>query len=376
MPRFEYQSLNKHLESRGRFLGAIVNHILRTAQDNVGGDEFDIAAEDIPYDYDFLEDRDLLADMLAERPEIAFVEAHNNGFCLRLQGPKQVIDQAEFDAIYERHRNFLNQMPDGKCADFSGMVLSGLEMRHVDLSGANFSRAELNGCDMEHGRFERCDFSGAHFYGVQAGDASYDQSKFIGTRFEGCNFIYARFDSGNFTDAIFEDVNLHRTTLDSSIFYGALFENANLRDASMTLAKGLPVSQPLSKEQIALEVIHAKHALWQFDDPAGEQADFAGQTLTKLDFSGKDFDGALFMQTELSGCDLSNCSLIHADFSDAIIEGCDFREANCHCAIFAGVQLHACDLTDMEFDGMELTDAEFTYCEGWEDSSFSPTMTM
>jgi len=376
MPRFEYQSLNKHLESRGRFLGAIVNHILRTAQDNITGEEIDIAAEDIPYEYDFLQDRDLLAEMLAERPEIAFVEAHNNGFSLRLQGPKQAIDQAEFDAIAERHYNFLNNLPGGECADFSGMELSGLEMRHVDLSGANFSGAELNGCDMEHGSFEDCDFGGAHFYGVQASDASFDRSKFIGTHIEGCNYAYVNLQNGNFTNALFEDVNLHHAKLDWSIFYGAQFENTDPSAAFATQTKGLPTSQPLNEKQVALAIIHARHTLWQHGEFDGVQADFSFMDLKNLDFSGKDFDGALFMQAELSGCNLSDCSLIHVDFSDAIIEGCDFRNANCQCATFADAQVHGCDMTDMNFDSMELPQAGFSCCEGWDDSSFGPTMTM
>jgi len=495
MPSFEYQSLKKHLESRGRFLSGIANHILRTVQDNAVDGGFDIAAEDIPYEFDFLEDRWLLAEMLAERPEIADATPHNYGFevwlrepvqsltpedlafaaqmrriggagmdklggwleharslaetnaeatgaspdaCYRklladfgsvfqemeqkypgaaaaifncregylpnellpaadwihnggtaeeaykmaqegafdldtyvARGPK-ALSQDDLDAISGRHYNFLHNLPDGACADLSGTVLLGLDLHGKDLSTANFSGAVLRECDMGNGSFDDCDFSGASFHAVQAGGASFEQSIFTGARFENCNFFYADFECGDFTGAVFEGTNLDHATLDGCAFCGARFDNTGLDDASTLLAEGLPDS----KAQAIVEVAHARHILWRHGQPDGQLADFSWKAVSKLDFSGKDFDGALFMRAELSSCDMSDCCLIQADFGGAVLEGCDFRNACCHCANFAGAQLHGCDFTDAQLDDAIFSQAEIHNCKGLADQSPGQAMTM
>ena len=483
MAKFEYKSLNKYLESRGQSLREIANHILHAAQDNsVDGDAFDIAAEDIPYEYDFLEDRWLIAEMLAERPEIANASPHNYGFELWLRGPVQEMTandirirdellieddhvnaylevwfdigkrfglpalseddsvnlyadyysmndrldvcciikyadgtdsepiplknmtgsekemilehmreagledclaelgakptQAEMEAIYEKHYDFLKNLPGGECADFSGMLLSGLEMRDMDFSYANFSGASLNGCDMEHGRFEGCIFTGAHFYGVQAGNAILELSDFTGAHFEGSNFRHANLENSNCTNAVFEDVNLQHTNLDLCNFEGAQFINTDLRAASTTLAKGLADHCRNSEAQDALEVTHARHILWRLGQPDGQQANFSSQNLTKLDFSGKEFDGALFGDAEISRCDMRSGDFFSCDFNGATIEGCDFTGASCQDVDFTGARLHGCDFSQTELCGADFSQAEIHNCTGLDDVSQGPTMTM
>ena len=482
MASFEYQSLQKHLESRGRFLGGIVNHILRTAQDNTEDGTFDISIDDIPFEFDFLEDRELIADMLAERPEIANASPHNYGFELWLREPVQEMTaddirirdellieddhvnaylevwfdigkrfglptlgeddsvnlyadyysmnerldvcciikyadgtdsetiplknmtgsekemilehmreagledclaelgakptQAELETIYEKHYDFLKNLPGGECADFSGMLLSGLEMRNMDFSGANFSGAALDGCDMEHGIFEGCDFSGAHFYGVQAGNASMELSDFTGTHFEGSNFRHANFENSNCSNAVFEHVNLHKANLDLCDFAGAEFIGTSLATASTVLSKDLAVHRPLNEAQTALEVTHARHTLWRHGQLDGQQANFSSQALTKLDFSGKEFDGALFGNAEISRCDMRSGDFFACDFNGAAIEGCDFTGASCQDADFTGAQLHGCDFSQTELCGADFSQAEIYDCTGLDDVSQGPTMRM
>jgi len=56
-----------------------------------------------------------------------------------MEEQRKELSQAELEAMHDSHRAFLHQEPGGECADFSGMTLSGLEMHHLDFSGANFS---------------------------------------------------------------------------------------------------------------------------------------------------------------------------------------------------------------------------------------------
>ena len=266
--------------------------------------------------------------------------------------PQKALTQAELEAMAELHNITLNNQLEGRCADFSSMVLSGLDMHGMNLCGANFSGAVLRECDMGHGSFDDCDFSGASFHAVQAGGASFEQSDFIGTRFEGCNFFHADFECSDLTGAGFEDTNMHHANLDGCIFYGVQFEHTDLSEASTVLARGLPDS----KAQVIVEVAQARHALWCYGEPDGQRADFTRKGLTNLDFSGKNFDDALFCEAELYRCDFTGCSL--------------------DCADFTGAKLYDCDFTDAQLDCADFTGAKPVDCVGLEDISQNPAMTM
>ena len=256
--------------------------------------------------------------------------------------PRKALIQAELDAMAERHNMNQNNQLEGECADFSGMELHGLEMRNMNLCGANFSGAVLRECDMGHGSFDDCDFTGAALHAVQAGSASFEQSNFTGARFEGCNFWAADFECADFTRAVFEDTNLHNATLDGCTFYGARFEHTDLSEASTLLAKGLTDS----KGQAILEVIQARHTLWRYGETDGQRADFTRKGVTNLDFSGKNFDDALFCEAELYRCDFTGCSL--------------------DCADFTGAKLYDCYFTDALLDGADFSRAELVDCEGFD----------
>jgi len=475
MPSFEYRSLKEHLNEVGIYFRQAVDIILQEAREGAKDGEFEFYPEDYEYDFNFLEDRELIAEMLAERPEVAFVEHHNNGFSLRLQEPApsmsadeiafaaqmqqidgadmgklgawmaharsladvdaealsvsadrcyrkvlgdfgsifqemeqkypgsaaaifnykegylhnellpaadwihnggtaeeaydmaqagafelgtyvarepKAITQAELEAMAERHNINLNNQLEGECADFSGRLLYGLEMRNMNLCGANFNGAVLRECDMGNSSFDDCDFTGAAFHAVQAGDATFEQSNFTGTRFEGCNFFYADFECGDFTRAVFEDTNLYQATLDGCTFYGAQFESTDLSEASTTLAKGLPDS----KAQALVEILQARHMLWRYGEPDGRRADFTCKGLTSLDFTGKNFDSAIFFNAELYRCDFTGCSLDSADFT--------------------GAKLYDCIFTDAVLDDADFSQAELMDCEGLDDISQGPAMAM
>ena len=474
MPNYEYRSLKEHLDEVGIYFRQAVDIILQKARAGAKDDEFDFYPENYEYDFNFLEDRELIAEMLAERPEVAFAEAHNTGFSLRLQEPAQsmtadesafatqmqdingadmgrlgawlehmrsladvdaetlsasadachtkllgdfvsvfqemeqrypgsaaaiinykegylpnellpaadwihnggtaeeayemaqegafdldtyaaggpkALTQAELEAIAERHDINLNNPSEGECADFSDRLLYGLDLHGMNLCGASFVGTVLRECDMTNGSFDDCDFSGASFHAVQAGSASFEQSNFTGARFENCNFWAADFECGDFTRAVFEGTNLHNATLDDCTFYGTQLNSTDLSTASTALAKGLPDS----KAQALVEVAQARHTLWCYGEPDGQRADFTRKGVTNLDFSGRNFDDALFCEAELYRCDFTGCSL--------------------DCADFTGAKLYDCDFTDAVIDGADFTQAELVDCIG-PDNSQGPRMEM
>jgi len=138
----------------------------------------------------------------------------------------------------------------------------------------------------------------------------------------------------------------------------------------------LAVHRPLNEAQTALEVTHARHTLWRHGQLDGQQANFSSQALTKLDFSGKEFDGALFGNAEISRCDMRSGDFFACDFNGAAIEGCDFTGASCQDADFTGAQLHGCDFSQTELCGADFSQAEIYDCTGLDDVSQGPTMRM
>lgn len=290
--------------------------------------------------------------------------------------PRMTLTQLELNSMHESHKAYLQQEPGGQCANFSGMVLLGLDMHGMDFSGAVFSKTELRGCDMSQGRFEDGEFRGACFYDVQAGSASFEEADCKDDLFKNCNFYRASFEGSNCIGAVFQGTNLDHTNLDCAKFHGAQFIDTNLRAATTALTQGLAIKLPESEAQQKLAVMHARHTLWQYGAWDGKQADFSGAAIEKLDFHGKDFDNAAFRKSELCRCDFTGCSLIGADFSGAVLQGCDFREAQCQDADFTGAQIDGCDFEDAELADAAFDQAHIQNCEGLEDQSPGPAMTM
>jgi len=375
MENHEYHCL-KDLEKR---LSDAADEVISCALAHDGEEPFRVLSGDLVATHQFDEAYlPLLIQMLGERTEVWDFEVDGDEFILYKERKPELrlLTQDALEAIHERHYNFLYNLPGGECADLSGMALAGLNMRHMDFSYANFSGAKLRDCDMTQGRYEGCTFHGTCFIDVQAGNTSLELSDFTGAHFEGGNFRYSNFENSNCTGTVFEHVNLHRANLDLCHFYRAKFIGTSLDSASTILAKGLTVNRPGSQAQVALEIIHARHTLWQLGAGDGVQADFTSESMEKLDFSGKDFMSALFRNAELTRCDMSSADLSGCDFSGAMLNGCDFSGANCRDADFTGAELHCCNFTDTELDGADFSKAFAHHCDSLEEIYLDQTMKM
>lgn len=131
-----------------------------------------------------------------------------------------------------------------------------------------------------------------------------------------------------------------------------------------------------------LKNILDKHAKWVEDekDPAGKQADFSGQDLHDMDFSGANVFRAIFKNAKLDNAkfigasagyaNFRNAYLENADFSDADVNDCDFTNAKLINAVFADASLQntnftgadctSADFNHARFDVSNLTNANFT----------------
>ena len=203
---------------------------MRAAQESTDDGEIFISVNDIPYEFDFLEDRYLFGDMLAERPEIAFVKVHGSGFTLRVQEQVQEqkpLEQAELDAMNARHALWLLDQPDGVCADFAGQILDGLYFDSASFPGADFTGATIEHCSMDGGTFTDCDFTGAFFRDVTAHRADFDGAHFNGAQFEECTFQQANLRDTTFAGAKMEDCDFNLSSM-----RGADFSQAEARNCT------------------------------------------------------------------------------------------------------------------------------------------------
>lgn len=102
-------------------------------------------------------DEELFMDMLQERPEILAAEGGDLGDILITLSPDAIIQhdlsklrvltQDDVEIMYAKHILF-NHGEGGEKADFTNCRLTNLDMRHIQLNGANFTGALLENVKM------------------------------------------------------------------------------------------------------------------------------------------------------------------------------------------------------------------------------------
>ena len=367
----------------------------------------DIDADRIPCDYGFPQDRELIAEMLAERPDVAFAQHSNTGFSLRLREPAQELNaltQDELEAMRQRHHNFLHNLPDGACADLSDTML----LAEAD-AGAVWPAS--------HYDYLRClrEFSEA-FRMINRLYAESPAEIFNYT--PGCRpeellpmadwvnnggsadeaYVFAK--SGGFqpvryaADRVMEAWQFREKGSENCYGfakmqdeYGVkadqmprLMEELRGREGLVALEVdeenglfrvrfkpyALTREAPDAMAQDDLEITHARHTLWCYGQPDGEQADFSGQELHGLDFRRMQFCEANFAGAVMERCVLDGGCFQNCDFT-----GADLRAVSAEGTDFAGARFDGAAFEDTDFSQADISD-----CTGLDGISQSPAMRM
>jgi hypothetical protein len=132
--------------------------------------------------------------------------------------------------------------------------------------------------------------------------------------------------------------------------------------------------EPLTQEDLA--VMHARHILWCYDQPDGEQADFSGRLLSELDFARMDFCNANFAGATIHQCRMGEASFEDSDFTGAKLRGVSACQGEFNGAKFTGATLEYSEFPEAEFTGADFTQAEITECDGLDDIAQGPAMMM
>ncbi len=179
-------------------------------------------------------DVELFVAMLKERPEIVDMDVGDNGevmVTLSLESiiehdlsKMRVLTQDDVEIMYAKHILF-NHDEGGEKADFSGCRLTNLDMRHMQLNGADFTGALLEDVRLNDAGLCFCVFRDAKLVGCNLNGAVAEESDFCGAAFTECKMRNGIFTHSNFAHTSFQDSDLWMSN-----FSSCCIENTNIMD--------------------------------------------------------------------------------------------------------------------------------------------------
>lgn len=161
-------------------------------------------------------DPELFAAMLSERQEVTSAQTDGESIHITLspesiaayeRSKLRVLSQEDVDIMSAKHTLWTYDA-GGERADFSNCLLSGLDLQHRPLNGANFSGALLERTNLSSAGVCFCSFENAKFVDCQMVGISAEEADFRNTSFSGCCARMGHMAHSNFTGAQFENTDL------------------------------------------------------------------------------------------------------------------------------------------------------------------------
>lgn len=118
-------------------------------------------------------------------------------------------------------------------AVFQGMDLSGVNLSHAELSGADFENAKLSGANLSGALLYDADLRFADLTGANLSNAYLYKAILIETRLHDAKLTSANFGSADLARADFTDTDLRGAILADADLSEADFSRANLKSASL-----------------------------------------------------------------------------------------------------------------------------------------------
>lgn len=179
-------------------------------------------------------DEELFIAMLRERPEIVDMDVGDNGeamVTLSLESivehdlsKMRVLTQDDVEVMYAKHILF-NHGEGGEKADFTNCRLTNLDLRHMQLNGADFTGALLENVRMNDAGLCFCVFRDAKLVGCNLNSAIAEEADFCGATFTEC-----KMRNGIFTHSNFAHTSFQNTDLWMSNFASCCIENSSIMD--------------------------------------------------------------------------------------------------------------------------------------------------
>lgn len=146
----------------------------------------------------------------------------------------RVLTQNDVEIMYAKHILF-NYGMGGEKADFSNCRLTDLDLRHMQLNGADFTGALLEGVRMNDAGLCFCTFRDAKLVDCNLNCTIAEESDFCGATFTECKMRNGIFTHSNFAHTNFLDTDLWMSNfafccIDMSNLIGHDTEGINLAD--------------------------------------------------------------------------------------------------------------------------------------------------
>ena len=219
----------------GEKMKKILDHVIDQALDDHDQSAYIISLPQVKetFDNDIIDD-ELFTAMLRERPEIVDMDVCDGGDIMVVLSHESIIahdlskmrvlTQDDVEIMYAKHILF-NHDEGGEKADFSNCRLTNLDMRHMQLNGADFTGALLEGVRMNDAGLCFCTFRDAKLVGCTLNGAVAEESDFCGATFTECKMRNGIFTHSNFAHTSFQDTDLWMSS-----FASCCIENSSIMD--------------------------------------------------------------------------------------------------------------------------------------------------
>lgn len=114
-------------------------------------------------------------------------------------------------------------------ANLEGADLSYLDLKEINLNGANLKNANLEGSDFTRGKFTRVKFMGANLSMANFTKANLSDSFFKGAKFNNANASGANLENSDLTDVILDGTNLENANIINTSFSNASLIKVNMK---------------------------------------------------------------------------------------------------------------------------------------------------
>jgi uncharacterized protein YjbI with pentapeptide repeats len=231
--------------------------------------------------------------------------------------------------------------------------LSGANLMHMNMEGANLYRANLCEAVLTHSKAANAIFASADLRGLTA----------VNVCFQNADFTYCSMGTQVGARTNLTGSDLRYTIFDNADLQRVDFTTADLRHAKLRFTNPVGIAVRASLERADLREADLSHA-W-FNSSFAENANFLGANLEYAHFSGANLEWACMRYAKLDNMDLSGASLRnafidHSSLRNVNLEDVDLRDAFLDHSDLTGSNLQFSRLANTKLDHANLSNC-FVY---------------